>query len=208
MWSCPATADPPLTTTEPGSRLHASRRSSSVCQGASAATARTPYSAPSAPTQRTSVSVRLPYWRWASRSTVDGDAATRTFESSDLCATIRAKATPPPAPGTFVVRTSPGESPRSDSTWPTERHVRSHPPPALAGAMHSHPRDTSVGWHAVNSIVSAPHPTSVRKATARPGARRPVIAGSTCRSGPRIIPFPRCARGCRPDAPAGSRRAP
>jgi len=181
MWSCPVTELPPDTTTDDGSSRRSAMRSSSVRHGESAATASMPYSAPRAPTHRTSSAVRPPYCPWAKSRAVEVEAATRRPVSSFRCATVRANATPPPAPGRFVVLTAPGEISRSLKTRAMDRQVMSHPPPAFAGAIHSHPRVLSMGEHA--------RKVAHTKRVAPPADRRtPVSIRSRAQSSPSASP--------------------
>ena len=48
----------------------------------------------------------------------------------------RQNATPPPPPAMFVTSIEPGINFRSCKVFPTDLHVKSHPPPGLAGAIH------------------------------------------------------------------------
>ncbi len=96
----------------------------------------TPTSAPSIATQRTA-SAPAGYLFWAIWVMPTVLAATIRFGSSPRLAVTLANATAPTAPAMLVTCIGLASSFSSTSSLPTVRHVKSQPPPGLAGAMHS-----------------------------------------------------------------------
>ncbi len=114
-------------------------------------------SVPSMASQRI-VSTPLGYLPWAIWVMPTVLVATIRFSSSARLPATFANATAPTPPGMLVTFTGSSTRPSSCSSLPTERQVKSQPPPGSEGAMHS-----TLPWG--SKAMAFPAPT-VRAATA------------------------------------------